>query len=125
MECHDLRSMSLAELAEFLRDLGGTPEEVLADQAMLESLQPTLGADFHLNEHYRYLDAPPLDIPVTAFSGTHDLGATPAYMTPWEKETTRRFVMHEIEGGHFSIFEHSNLVQSFIAEDLAISLTHR
>lgn len=122
MERHDVRAMDLRELAGFLRRLGGTPEEVLADQAILGLLRTALAADFDVNELYEYVDGPLLDAPITAFAGTGDVGADPALMAPWERHTTGRFALRELDGGHFCAFEHSGQVHSLLTQDLARSL---
>ncbi len=64
--------MPLEELAWILRDLGGTPEEILADDGLLERMQGLLAADFAVNERYTYRPDPPLGIPIKAFGGRDD-----------------------------------------------------
>jgi medium-chain acyl-[acyl-carrier-protein] hydrolase len=121
MDRHNLEAMDLPELAAFLRRLGGTPEEILADQAMLSSLRMIITADFQVNELYEYVDGPPLETPITAFAGTHDLSAAPALMAPWQEQTTGRFALHQLDGGHFAAFDRRGQVHSLIVQGLAQS----
>lgn len=119
MPRHDPAAMNLTELANLLRHLGGTPEEVLAAPELLALLQPVLAADFSVNEDYSHTQQPPFDIPVTAFAGADDPGADATLMEPWASHTARRFRLHALPGGHFAIFDHAAVVHARIAEALA------
>jgi surfactin synthase thioesterase subunit len=119
MERHDLAAMDVAELADFLRKLGGTPEAVLSDPDLLAMIQPLLAADFAVNEGYVYGSEPPLDIPLTAFAGVDDAGADVPAMTPWETQTTKEFELHALDGGHFAVFDRAAEVHSVITDSLA------
>ncbi|WP_156755618.1 thioesterase II family protein [Actinokineospora pegani] len=99
---HDLPD---AEFADALRDFGGTPEEVLADPRTMSLLAPGLRADFRVNDTYRHRPQPPLDCPVTAFSGRTDPHVAPANVEAWGAQTTGRFTHHRLDGGH--LFLHS------------------
>lgn len=118
MEVHDLASMDVPELADFLRDLGGTPDVVLDDPDTLLFLQPLLAADFSVNERYVYPPEDPLDLPITAFAGIEDPGAGVVEMSPWELQTAAGFRLHPLEGGHFAIFDRAAEVHRSIAADL-------
>ncbi|MEU6578122.1 thioesterase domain-containing protein [Streptomyces sp. NPDC046805] len=118
MTRHDLAAMGLAELTDFLRRLGGTPEEVLADPGLLELLQPLLAADFSVNEDYAYVPEDPLDIPITAFAGIDDRGAGVSRMEPWHVHTSEKFTLHALQGGHFAVFDHAAAVQTHMVEAL-------
>jgi surfactin synthase thioesterase subunit len=119
LERHDLADLSLPELADALRRLGGTPEAVLSEPGLLAALQPVLAADFWVNEVYDHRPEPPLDIPITAFTGDLDAGAGLPVMTAWEIHTSVSFQLHKLPGGHFALFEHADQVHAHIAEALA------
>lgn len=106
------------ELAAVLRRLGGTPEDILADQSLLALIQPLLVADFHVNENYSYRAEPRLSIPITAFAGTRDQLADPDQVAAWQQETSARFARLVLDGSHFAIFENSAVVLRLIAADL-------
>lgn len=122
MERDDLAAMSLPELADFLKHLGGTPDEVLADFAMLSALQPILAADFAVNQDYCHIPEPPLSIPVTAFAGIDDVDADGGLMEPWRDQTNGGFTLHELSGGHFAVFSRRAEVHACITADLAAYL---
>lgn len=97
--------LSVAGLAALLRQLGGTPEEVLQSPELLGRLQPLLAADFEVNENYAYSPQPPLDVPITAFAATRDDGRGPAEMSGWAEHTAAGFRLHALDGGHFAVFD--------------------
>uniref|UniRef100_UPI001D1307A9 thioesterase II family protein n=1 Tax=Streptomyces otsuchiensis TaxID=2681388 RepID=UPI001D1307A9 len=55
-----LYDLPAPELVPHLREIGGTPEEVLAAPDLLNIFLPTLRADFEVNENYRHVPADPL-----------------------------------------------------------------
>jgi medium-chain acyl-[acyl-carrier-protein] hydrolase len=119
----DLSGLSAAGLAGVLRTLGGTPEEVLSHLSLLELLRPLIVADFAVDDDYRYEPEPALPVPITAFAGTHDPLATPDQVAGWGKETTAGYTQLRLDGGHFAIFDHSELVLRRIAGDLEHHVT--
>jgi medium-chain acyl-[acyl-carrier-protein] hydrolase len=99
-----LHRLPADQLVDALRDLGGTPDEVLGDPALMSRLLPFLRADFELNENYRYVDEPPLAIPLTVYGGTADPRASVAELADWRAMTTGPFGMRTVPGGHFAVF---------------------
>lgn len=66
--------MDDAAFIQFLRDLGGTPEELLRNEGMMEMLSPMLRADFGMVQSYVPEDGPPcLASPITLFAGKDDV----------------------------------------------------
>jgi medium-chain acyl-[acyl-carrier-protein] hydrolase len=114
----ELAGLSVQALAEVLRELGGTPEAVLASPAMLRLVQPLMAADFHVNEAYCYRAEPRLPVPITTFGGTEDAGARPDDMAGWHAETSAGHRMVVLPGNHFAIFDHATAVIEEIAVDL-------
>lgn len=114
----ELGRLSLPELADLLRQLGGTPPDLLADAAMLAMMQPLLAADFEVNENYHFTPQDPLAVPITAFAGTKDKGADVAMMTAWREQTSAEFAIRALDGGHFAIFDHAAAVHATIADAL-------
>lgn len=100
-----------AAFIEGLRKRGGTPEQVLRSDELMELLLPMVRADFTLAESYRPPERPPLATPVVAFCGKHDEEATPTQMTAWRAHTRGGFSLRLFEGGHFFVRSHEKLVQ--------------
>jgi len=88
-------------LEGYLRDLGGTPPEVLAEPELVRALLPTLSADLTALTTATVRPVTPLDVPIRAFAGTEDFVAPPDWMAGWRAETSARFELDLIPGGHF------------------------
>jgi medium-chain acyl-[acyl-carrier-protein] hydrolase len=93
-----------------LRELGGTPEAVLADPELFSLLVPVLRADLEMNEGYAYRPGEPLAAPITAFAAASDPRAAPEEVAAWEQQTTGRFAFVQLEGGHFALLSQPHLV---------------
>lgn len=89
------------QLVGRLRDLNGTPEDVLRDPEMLQLFLPMLRADFKLRETYRYMVDRPLPIPISAIGGARDPYVTRDDVDAWREQTTERFDCTIFDGGHF------------------------
>jgi medium-chain acyl-[acyl-carrier-protein] hydrolase len=61
----------------------------------------TLRADFTLTEAYRYRATCSLGCPITAFGGMDDRLVIREQLEAWAGETTNRFRLHLLPGGHF------------------------
>jgi medium-chain acyl-[acyl-carrier-protein] hydrolase len=92
-----------AALIERLRDLHGTPEDVLANREMLDLLLPMLRCDFALCETYRYVAEDPLSCPITVFGGSDDDRVAYDALTPWRAQSTGRCAVRLFAGDHFFI----------------------
>jgi medium-chain acyl-[acyl-carrier-protein] hydrolase len=106
------------ELIAFLRQLGGTPNEVITDPTAREMFLPLLRADFALHESHRYHPAAPLPVPVTVFGGSDDPRASPEELAAWRRQTSAGFAVHLLSGGHFAVFDHGVTVTRRIAQEL-------
>jgi surfactin synthase thioesterase subunit len=113
-----MRDLPLDQLAEALRAFGGTPDSVLADLGLMETMAPLLRADSSVNETNAYVEQPPLDVPVTAFAATSDVRASIDQVSAWEEQTTKGFRMYMLPGGHFAVLDHASFVRGRVAEEL-------
>lgn len=102
-----------AAFVQQLRELNGTPEELLRDPD--PSWMANLRADFELNEAYRPRDRPPLDAPISAFAGRVDPRVAAADVEAWSEHTARAFRFRLFESGHFFIHaERTEVVQAVL-----------
>jgi surfactin synthase thioesterase subunit len=108
-------------LEGYVREMGGTPPEVLAEPELLASLLPTLEADLTvLSRHGGQLrGAPPLDVPIHAFAGSRDPESPPERMAGWRTETTAGFDLDALPCGHFF----DDATQRWVAERVGLLLT--
>lgn len=105
-------------LRDFLRHLGGMPEEALGNAAVMAQVLPGLRNDLTALGGWRYEPAARLDIPVTALGGTADPEVPPATLAPWAAETTAAFDARTFAGGHFYLTDQSDAVLDVVLDAL-------
>lgn len=106
-------------LEGYVREMGGTPAEILAEPELLAALLPTLRADLTVLSTHGFRPAAPLDVPIRAFAGIGDDEAPPARMSAWSAETSARFDLDALGCGHFFDPGTERLVIEAIGRDLA------
>lgn len=119
---HDLADAVL--LARVL-ELGGVPSELRAAPELMEFQLPLLRADLAVNENYRYVSAPPLAVPITAFAGKQDPKTDHAEIGGWAEHTSAGFTMRSLPGGHFFVHDSMQLLLRYLVVDLSWSLSMR
>lgn len=103
-----------------LRELNGTPEEVLQHEELMRLLIPLLRADFAVNETYTYGEEEEIfDFGISAFGGLGDEEVTREDVEAWRPQTRGRFRMRMLPGDHFFIHSGKDLVLEAVARDLA------
>ncbi len=90
-----------AELFAFLRELGGTPDEVLADPEMRAIALAAIRADFRLGESYRCTPGTVVHGPIQAFAGSADAFVPPHVMERWADLALGPSQLTVLPGGHF------------------------
>jgi surfactin synthase thioesterase subunit len=119
-QSHPPSSSSDGELVEYIRAMGGAPNDVLANQAFMRAYYPGMRADLAVYESYRYrADAPLLGCAVTAYAGAGDTKATIAQIDRWRDHSTGPFRLSVLPGDH--LFLRSCLPA--LVGDIARSLT--
>lgn len=113
---HDLPE---PEFIEKLRELNGTPEEVLQHAELMKLLVPVLRADFAVNETYTYTEEEPFDFGISAFGGLGDVEVTKDDVENWRVHTRGRFRLRMLPGDHFFLHSAKDLITEAIARDLA------
>jgi len=107
-----------AEFIEKIRELNGTPEEVLQHTELMKLLIPVLRADFSVNETYVYREEEPLDIGISCFGGLGDKEVTRDEAAAWKEHTRGRFRLRMLPGDHFFIHGNRDMVLEALARDL-------
>ncbi len=110
------RDLSDSALKDKLRELGGTPPEILDDPRMMDMLLPSLRADFNAIGAYQFRPEPPLSCPITTIAGDADTHCSPAEIEQWRVQTRGEFTTHVLHGGHFFIQSAAAPLQEIIAE---------
>jgi medium-chain acyl-[acyl-carrier-protein] hydrolase len=113
---HDLPE---PEFIERLRDLNGTPEEVLQHEELMKLLTPVLRADFAVNETYEFTVEEPLEPGLSAFGGLGDEEVTRDDLDLWRQHTKGKFRLRMMPGDHFFLHSAKDLITEAVARDLA------
>ncbi|WP_329216679.1 alpha/beta fold hydrolase [Streptomyces sp. NBC_01485] len=85
--------------------MGGIPQALLAQPAVLQVFLPSLRADLRMVETYAHTHREPLDVPIAAFVGLQDRLTDPAGMAAWAEQTSRPFDLTPVRAGHFFLDE--------------------
>jgi surfactin synthase thioesterase subunit len=88
-------------LTEYVRRLGGTPDQMLADAELRALVLPRLRADFSLVDTLFPLTAGNVDCSIIAFAGERDRGVPAKQIKAWRERTTGSFFFHVLSGDHF------------------------
>ncbi|MFN8596429.1 MAG: thioesterase domain-containing protein [Anaerolineae bacterium] len=105
------------EFVAKLRELHGTPDEVLDNAELRQLILPTLRADFEVCETYAYEEATPLDCPITALGGAQDMFVTRTALEAWAAHTHTRFNAQLLPGDHFFLHAaHTPLIRTIVQE---------
>lgn len=114
-----IHALPEAEFIAKLRELNGTPEEVLQHKELMKLLIPVLRADFSVNETYAYREEEPLDVGISAFGGIGDQEVSRDQVAAWKEQTRGRFRLRMLPGDHFFIHGNKAMVLEAVARDLS------
>ncbi|EPH02567.1 hypothetical protein HMPREF1531_01875 [Propionibacterium sp. oral taxon 192 str. F0372] len=109
-------SMGLAALKQELVIAGGTPAEILADEAAMDLLLGPIQRDYMLHESFEH-HSTILDAPILAFAGNQDPTLDSEAMRLWSGFTRGRFRLVTHDGGHFFPLEDQGFLDR-LAEEL-------
>lgn len=98
-----IHTLPQPEFVEALRQLNGTPQEVLDNSDLMTLVSPMLRADLALNDDYVHERDPLLDCNVLAFGGLQDPDAGRDGMKGWGEVTRGEFSLRMVPGDHFFI----------------------
>ena len=114
--------LSTAEIIERMREINGTPTEILDHPELMEMMMPLLRADFEMVDTYTYVPDEALDSPITVLGGLQDRDVTRESLQQWEKQTTGRFSLRMFPGDHFFLHTARPLLLETMARRLNESL---
>ncbi|NRQ32611.1 lantibiotic dehydratase [Nonomuraea sp. NN258] len=118
-----LSAVSDDTLLARLSELGGMPEELLAEPELLALVLPALRADFGWLDAYRYHPGEPLPVPITAFAGETDAAVPAEAMRHWAAHTSAAFDLHVEPGGHFFLHDSKDRILDAVRADLLAAAT--
>ncbi|HEX7331340.1 MAG TPA: alpha/beta fold hydrolase [Pyrinomonadaceae bacterium] len=106
------------EFIERVRQLNGTPREVMDHPELMQLMIPLLRADFAVCETYQHQPEPPLKCPLTVLGGVQDAEIPHEDLTPWCMHTSATCKLHLLRGDHFFVQTASVEIARIIAEEL-------
>ena len=106
------------EFIEELRNLNGTPPEILEQPELMKLLVRLLRAEFKLCQTYVYEPGPPLDCPISVFGGVDDGEVSHDELESWRPYTTGAFSLRMLPGDHFFIQTSQSQLLETLSQDL-------
>jgi len=115
------RSKTQEEMKQVLRNLGGTPEEVLNSKELMDVILPVVSSDLILAQEYVHerVDVQ-IPVPITYFKATKDTAVTPDRQT-WNVHTSS-YKQIDLDCGHFFLSSHTELFLALLAKEIKESL---
>ena len=114
----NLTNLSDSEFLDSLRDLNGTPKEVLEHRELMQLMSGLLRADFAVCQNYTYRPEPPLECPITAFGGLSDREVSRQQVEAWSEQTKASFSIRMLPGDHFFLNSAQGTLLSLLSHEL-------
>ncbi len=100
-----------------LKEIGGSPDEILEDDELMRFFEPILRADFQATDTYSYVESTPFEVSITCMIGLKEK-TTDEKVQTWQKETTKRLDIKRFPGNHFFIFNYEREILKIIKSKL-------
>lgn len=101
-DCYSLiYKLAEQEFLQEVRDLNGTPNQILENSELMKLFLPILRADFSICGTYTYTNKTPLDCSISAFGGIEDSRETYNLLKSWSAQTHSSFSLQMLPGDHF------------------------
>lgn len=97
---------------------GAIPAQLLANRDLLQLFLPSLRADLQLLETYTCPDEPPVDVPMSAWSGASDATVRRDELEAWRQHTSGSADVRIWPGGHFYVRDSKDQVFDAILQTL-------
>ncbi|HEU4510235.1 MAG TPA: thioesterase II family protein [Pyrinomonadaceae bacterium] len=105
-----------------LRELQGTPPEVLDNKELMQLMLPIIRADFKTSQTYEYVPGPPLECPIRAFGGLKDDMVTREKVEGWGEHTSAGFRAQMLPGDHFFLNSSQPLLTRIVSQELIVQM---
>lgn len=107
-----------AEFIQKIRELNGTPPEILEHPELMEILLPVLRADFEVCETYTWQPGRRLSCPISACGGIADPYVGRQQLQDWSALTSGSFSLRLFPGDHFYLNTRRYELLQVIVRDL-------
>jgi len=113
-----LHALPEDELLHELRELNGTPKEVLEHPELMQMMIPLLRADFSVAETYTCKPEAPLNMPISVFGGLADKEIERADLEAWRDYSTASFKLRMLPGDHFFLNTSQSMLLRLLSSEL-------
>jgi len=107
-----VHKMSIEQLRDELRILGGTPDDVLADVEMLSIFSESIQADFEIFETHTHTHRTPLNVDVSLWAAMDDPRIPISVIPLWKQLFSGTTKEYYFSGGHMFYDKNSNRKQT-------------
>lgn len=105
------------QFIDMLREMEGTPEELLEDKSFIQYFLPIIKTDFQSIANYKYAPSSrPLNIPIAVLLGNQE-SINKEDASFWQLETDIEIAIHRFDGGHFFIYSQAKEIVSLITNN--------
>lgn len=111
--------LSDPELVRFLTELGGMPQEVVANDELVELCLPMIRADLKVGESFRPHNRVRLATPVSILGGAQDNDTTLETLGGWHQFCHRVQRVELLPGDHFFLTRHRDYIADLMKASLA------
>jgi surfactin synthase thioesterase subunit len=118
---YSLARLRSDELWDYLRESGGIPPAIDADERLQGMAEAALRADFTVLGEYRHEPGPPLPVPITVCFGGEDAELQRGALLGWRRQTTQPLELRSTTGGHWLLDDACDEVAELVAA--AVSTT--
>ncbi len=105
------------QFIEMLRQMNGTPEELLADKDFIQFFLPIVKMDFKAIANYKHTISDPLNVPITVLLGNKE-NISNEDAAKWQMETNKEITIHRFDGGHFYIYNQTEEICRLLSEKI-------
>lgn len=106
------------EFIKYIKDIGGTPDDVFCNEGLLEVFLPILRSDFWMVHNYQFVPkSRKLDSDITVLFGSSE-GYNESEIGEWSEYSNLSCNTIQFEGGHFFIHSSVNSVLKYISDIL-------
>ncbi|MCK9414296.1 MAG: thioesterase domain-containing protein [Prolixibacteraceae bacterium] len=102
---------------EMLRQMEGTPEELLSDQGFVQFFLPIVKMDFQAIANYKHVPTKPFNVPIAVLLGNLE-NISNEDAANWQIETNEEITIHRFDGGHFFIFNKTEEICRLISDKI-------
>jgi len=109
-EDENVHNLPKHQFIEKLREIGGSSDEILNDEKLMDFFEPIIRADFQAVQSFCYTRQPLLEVGITCMIGTDDKKTSLDQAKAWSRESTQPCDVIEYAGNHFFILDHIDAI---------------